>query len=188
MNWLILGIALFAAVHLVSAVVPGSCKSLKAAVGDKLFRTVYSLLALAGVVLIVIGWRSAVPVAVYAPPAWGATLAFLLMFVAVFLFGASHAKTNLKRYVRHPQLTAVILFSVAHLLSNGDIRSIVLFASLGAWALVEIPLINRREGEWIKPPRASMKSEMIGATISVVVFLVLVALHPYFAGVSPLPG
>jgi len=123
MNWLIFGIALFTAVHLVSAVVPASCRSLKAAIGDKVFRSVYSLLVLAGLVLIVVGWRSAVPVAVYAPPAWGPTVAFLLMFAAVFLFGASHAKTNFKRYLRHPQLTGVLLFSAAHLLANGDSRS-----------------------------------------------------------------
>ena len=188
MNWLIFGTALFVSVHLVSAVVPSSVAALKSAVGEKPFRGVYSLLVLAGVVLIVVGWRSAVPVAVYAPPEFGPTLAFLLMFVSIFLFGASHAKTSLKRYVRHPQLTAVLLWSIAHLLSNGDIRSLVLFGSLGVWALVEMPLINHRDGEWEKPPRASMKSELIGAAISVVVFLVLIALHPHFAGVSPLPG
>jgi len=188
MNWLIFGIALFVSVHLVSSIVPASCAALKAAVGEKAYRGTYSVLVLIGLALIVYGWRNAVPVVVYAPPEFGPTAAFLLMFVSVFLFGASHARTNLKRYVRHPQLTAVLLFSAAHLLSNGDIRSIVLFASLGAWALIEIPLINRRDGEWKKPPRAGMKSEMIGAAISVVVFLVLVALHPYFAGVSPLPN
>lgn len=188
MNWLIFGTALFVSVHLVSAVVPSSCASLKAAVGAKAYRGIYSLLAVTGIALIVFGWRNAVPIAVYAPPDFGPTLAFLLMFVSVFLFGASHARTSLKRYVRHPQLAAVLLWSAAHLLSNGDIRSIVLFGSLGVWALIEIPLINHREGEWQKPPRASMRSEMIGATISVVVFLVLIALHPYFAGVSPLPG
>ena len=188
MNWLIFGIALFVSVHLVSAVVPSSCAALKAAVGEKAYRSVYSVLVLIGLVLIVFGWRNAVPIVVYAPPEFGPTVAFLLMFVSVFLFGASHARTNLKRYVRHPQLSAVMLWSAAHLLSNGDIRSIVLFSSLGAWALIEIPLINRRDKEWKKPPRASMKSERIGAAISVVVFLVLVALHPYYTGVSPLPN
>lgn len=188
MDWLIFGIALFTAVHLLSAVAPSSVASLKQAIGEKIFRGAYSLLVLAGIVLIVVGWRSAIPVAVYAPPAWGPTVAFLLMFVAVVLFGASHARTNLKRYIRHPQLSSVVLFAIAHLLANGDIRSIVLFTSLGVWALIEMPLISRREGEWNKPPRASARSEMIGAAISVVVFLVLVALHPYFAGVSPLPA
>ena len=186
MNWLTIGLAIFVAVHLISSVTPSACASLKSAIGNNAFRGAYSVLALAGIVLIVIGWRSSVPVVVYAPPAWGMTVAFFLMLISVFLFGASHAKTNIKRYVRHPQLTAVLVWSIAHMLSNGDIRSLTLFGTLGLWALVSIPLINRREGEWQKPERASMRSEMIGATISVVVYLVMIALHPYYAGVSPL--
>ncbi len=186
MNWLTLGLAVFVAVHLVSSVAPSACAALKSAIGENAFRGAYSVLALAGIVMIVIGWRNSVPVLVYAPPAWGMTVASFLMLISVFLFGASHAKTNIKRYVRHPQLTSVFVWSVAHLLSNGDIRSLTLFGTLGLWALVEMPLINRREGQWEKPERASVRSEMIGATISVVVFLVLIALHPYYAGVSPL--
>jgi uncharacterized membrane protein len=188
MNWLIIGIGLFTIVHLASSLAPSLRASLKQSIGEKPFRGVYALLSLAGIAMIVVGWRSTVPVVVYAPPSWAPTVAFFLMFVAIVLFGASHAKTNIKRYVRHPQLTSVVLFAIAHLLANGDIRSLILFGSLGVWALLEMPLINKREGEWIKPPRASMKSEMIGAAISVVVFLVLIALHPYFAGVSPLPA
>lgn len=188
MNLLIFGIALFAAVHLVSAVVPAAVRSLKEVTGANAYRGVHALLSLAGVVMIVVGWRSAVPVVVYAPPAWGTSVAFVLMFASIYLFGASHGRMRIKRVVRNPQLTAVVLWSVAHLLANGDIRSIVLFGSLGAWALVEIALLNRRAGEWIKPPPTTMKSELIGAAIGLVVFLVLVALHPYFAGVSPLPA
>jgi len=65
---------------------------------------------------------------------------------------------------------------------------LILFAGLGLWAAAEMSLINHREGVWVKPERASVKSEVIGATVGVVVFLVLIALHPYFAGVSPLPA
>lgn len=188
MTWLISGIALFVIVHLSSSAFPGMRSMLKETIGEKAHRGAFAALALAGVVMIVIGWRSTIPVAIYAPPSWGATLAFLLMFISIVLFGASHAKTNIKRVVRHPQLTAVALWSVAHLASNGDTRSLILFGSLGLWALTEMLLINRRDGEWLKPERAMMKNEAIGATISVIVFLVLLALHPYFAGVSPLPA
>jgi len=186
MNLLIFGIALFTSVHLVSSVAPASCASLKEAIGDNAFRVAYAVLALLGIVLIVIGWRSAVPVVVYAPPPWGQSVAFFLMFIAIFLFGVSHGKSQVKRLLRHPQLIAVLLWSTAHLLANGDIRSVILFGSLGAWALVEIPLLNRRDGEWQRPPRANMRSELISAAVSVVVFLVLIALHPYIAGVSAL--
>ena len=104
MNWLIAGVALFISTHLVSAVVPSAVSSLKAAIGPNLFRGIYSVLVLVGVTLIVIGWRSAIPVVVYAPPVWGSHLALTLMFVAVYLFGASHAKLRVLRFVRHPSI------------------------------------------------------------------------------------
>jgi len=188
MTWLLSGIALFTLLHLTSSVVPSLRDYLQTMFGRNAYRAGFAILAILGFVMIVIGWRSSVPIAVYAPPAWGATLALLLMFVAIVLFGAAHAKTNIKRFVRHPQLTSVLLWSLAHLASNGDSRSLILFGSLGVWAALEIVMINRRDGHWQKPGRATSKSEAIGATISVVIFLVLIALHPYFAGVSPLPG
>lgn len=188
MTWLVGGIALFSITHLAIALAPALRSKLGSAMGPGMFRAVFSALALAGLAMIVIGWRSTMPVAIYAPPAWGPTLALLLMFVAVFLFGAAHAKTNIKRFVRHPQLSSVLLWSVAHLVSNGDSRSLILFGSLGVWAMIEMPLINRRDGEWLRPERATNRSELIAAAVAVVMFLVLIALHPYFAGVSPIPA
>lgn len=188
MTWLIAGIALFTLLHLMSSLMPGVRRHLNSTMGEKAYRGVYSGLVIVAFVILVIGWRSAQPIAVYAPPAWGQSLAFFLMFVSVVLFGASHGKTNIKRLIRHPQLAAVILWSVAHLASNGESRSLVLFGSMGVWALLEIALINRRDGEWVRPPRSTRRGELITAAISVTVFLVLIALHPYFAGVSPLPA
>jgi uncharacterized membrane protein len=187
MAWLLTGLTLWIVVHLVPSVAPALKARLHAALGAGPYRGVFALLVLLGLVLIVIGWRSAVPALVYAPPAWGRMAAFPLMFVAVLLFGASHAKTNLKRLIRHPQLAGVLLWSVSHLLANGDTRSLLLFGGLGTWALLEMVLISRREGAWVKPERAAPKSELVGVIVSIIVFAVLVALHPYFAGVSLLP-
>lgn len=188
MSWLVTGIAFFTLLHLSSAAFPGLRVKLKSGLGENGYKALYAMLSLAGLAVLVVGWRSTPPMAVYSPPAWGQSLAFFLMFISIALFGASHARTNIKRLVRHPQLTAVLLWSIAHLSANGDSRSLILFGSLGIWALLEMPLINRRDGEWEKPARASMRNEMIGAAVSVTIFLVLIALHPYFAGVSPLPG
>ena len=187
MAWLIGGIALFALVHLTAVASPGLRKTIRLSIGPNAYRSAFAALSITGLGLAVIGWRATVPVAIYAPPGWGATLAFLLMFVAIVLFGAAHAKTNIKRFVRHPQLTSIVLWAFAHLVSNGDMRSLILFSSMAVWATVEMILINHRDGEWQKPERASPRSEMIAAAISVVIYLVLIALHPYFAGVSPLP-
>ena len=42
---------------------------------------------------------------------------------------------NVKRLLRHPQLTGVALWGIGHLLANGESRSIILFGGLGAWAI-----------------------------------------------------
>ena len=109
------------------------------------------------------------------------------MLVSVMLFGAANYPTRIKRIVRHPQLTGLGLWSIGHLLSNGDSRSLVLFGGLGFWALVEMLLINRREGAWVKPDAPTLSAEARGFVISVIIFFVFVYLHPYFAGVSPIP-
>ena len=85
------------------------------------------------IVLMVAGWRSAAADIVYEPPAWGRHFAMLLMLVAFFLFAFSHGKSNAKRFIRHPQLTAVVVWAIAHLLANGDTRSLTLFGVLGIW-------------------------------------------------------
>lgn len=187
MNLLVAGMILWAVVHLFPAVAAPVRGKLIAAVGEKPYRGAFALVMFVALGMIIAGWRSTPPAALYSPPAWSRELAFLLMFFSIVLFGASHAKTNIKRFVRHPQLSSIILWALAHLVANGDSRSLVLFGGMLAWAMVEIPLINRRQGEWVKPQRAAMRSEMIGIAISVVIFLVLVALHPNFAGVSALP-
>ena len=186
MTWLLLGIALFVLVHVSSSVLHPLHAGLKRRIGANAHRGLYSVAVLAGVVLIVIGWRQTVPVALYGPPSWGPMLTLPLMFLALYLLGSSHAKTTVTRYVRHPQLAAIVVWAVAHLLANGDVRSFALFAALGAWALIEMPLLNRRDGEWLKPPPSTAKKEWIAVGVTATVFLVLIALHRFYAGVSPL--
>jgi len=187
MMWLVGGVALWAIMHFVPTVLPGVRSNLISSLGEKPYRGIFALMVLSSLVMMVIGWRTTIPVILYAPPWWGQNFAILLMFASINLFGAAHAKTNLKRIIRHPMLTGLLFWAIAHIAANGDIRSLILFGGLGLWSAIEMSLINKREGMWVKPEKASLRSEAIAATVSVVVFLVLIALHPYFAGVSPLP-
>ena len=79
---------------------------------------------------------------------------------------------------------SIITWSIAYLLVNGDSRPIVLFGGMGVWAIMEILLINRRDGEWIKKPAPAWSKEIKGLAISVLIFVILVAEHPLIAGVS----
>ena len=187
MLWLCIGVLWWAAVHLTPSVAPDFRKSMVDRIGEKAWKGLFALDIVIALVLIVVGWRSAVPQNVYLPPLWGSRAALLLMAVSVYLFGAAQGKSAIKTVIRHPMLAAVAVWAIAHLLANGDLRSLVLFGGLGLWALVEIPLINRREGQWIKPDAQSPAAELKIVLISAVVYVVLVFLHPYFAGVSPIP-
>mgnify|MGYP001823224390 FL=1 len=116
---------------------------------------------------------------------YGLRRAFMLMILIAFiLMGASNYPTRIKSFIRHPQLTGVAIWALAHLLLNGDNRSIVLFGWLGAWAILEIILINRREGAWVKQASPGWARELRGLVISLVVFVVFAVAHPYFTGVA----
>ncbi|MEM8769561.1 MAG: NnrU family protein [Pseudomonadota bacterium] len=121
---------------------------------------------------------------VYSAPLAGAPMVTsVLMVLAFILMGAANAPTNLKRMLRHPMLTGVIVWAVAHLLANGDSRSVVLFGGLGIWAAVAMPLINRREGPREKPEAVPVQKDIVLIVIGVILTLVVAYFHEYLAGV-----
>ena len=187
MIWLCIGVLLWMAVHFIPSGARGLRDMLVARIGENPYKGVFSLAIVLSIVLMVVGWRSATPEIVYRPPTWGTPVTSVLMLISILLFGAANQPTRIKRYLRHPMLTGMALWSLSHLISNGDSRSLVLFGGLGLWALIEMPLINRRQGKWVRPYGPALSVEVRGILISVVIFFVLVFLHSYFAGVSPFP-
>jgi uncharacterized membrane protein len=185
MIWLVLGVLLWSFVHLTPSVARPFRASLIERLGDRPYQGLFTLAIIASIVLMVVGWRSSVPVPVYAAPGWGRIAAEGLMLVAPLLFVASGLATNIKRVVRHPQLTGVAVWAGGHLLANGDQRSLVLFGGLAVWALVAIATINRRDGEWARGGTQPWAGELKLVGIATVAYAVLFFAHPYIAGVSP---
>lgn len=188
MNMLLAGLALWIILHFIPCLGRGLRASLIKRVGDKAYQGGFALGVLLSVVLMVLGWRSAEQIAVYEPILALKPIGMLLILIGFVFFGLSHAKTNLKRYVRHPQLTGMVAWAIGHLLTNGDNLSVVLFSALGAWALINMILINRRDGAWQKPEPVPLKAEIKPIVIGLIVFVVFFAAHPYLFGVSPISG
>ncbi len=188
MSELVFGIVVWCGIHLMPSVAPPLRQRLIAAIGPNPYRGIFALLILISTACIVIGWRSAPIAAAYYPRGWGRTAAIPLVFLAFLLFAASPLKTNVKRYIRHPQLTGVVVWAVAHLLSNGESRSLVLFGSFGVWALLEIILISRREGAWERPPPEAFTAELKPLLAGTLAFVAFFMLHPYIFGISLWPG
>jgi uncharacterized membrane protein len=187
MTLLTIGVLLWAAVHLLPAAGPQARARIAGRLGEGPFRGLFSLLIILSLVLIVVGWRSALPEFVYIPPAWGREAAGLLVFAGFILFVAARAPTNIKRVLRHPQLTGVLAWAIGHLLANGESRSLILFGGLAAWSLVEMIAINRRDGAWRKPDRRSVISDVMTVVIGAVVFALFLFLHRWIAGVPLIP-
>jgi uncharacterized membrane protein len=188
MTFLILGVALWSAAHFIPVGATGLRGNLVSNIGEGPYKGLFSLTLIGSVVLMVLGWRSITPNLVYDPPAFGAIIMAPLMLFAFALLGAANYKTNIKRLIRNPMLTGVVVWSVAHLATNGDDRSIALFGGMGLWALIMILLGNKRDGAYEKPEALPFKAEVKGFLITLVVFVVIILLHPYFAGVSPRLG
>ena len=81
-------------------------------------------------------------------------------------------------------LLGVATWAFGHLLVNGDIRSIILFGGMGAWSLLSIVTINRRDGDWLKPKKVPIKKDAITISIAIIMYVVLLFAHPYLSGVK----
>jgi uncharacterized membrane protein len=179
MTLLVLGLALWIVAHLFKRVMPDQ----RAAMGNA-GRGVMAVLIVVSVVLMVIGYRAAPVVNLWSPPGWLVGINNLLMVFAFYLYAASGAKTWITRKIRHPQLTAVKVWALAHLLVNGDLASAVLFGGLLVWAVVSVIVLNRADPVWVKPPPRPAKKEVTAVVATVVVVVVVMLIHNWL-GVQP---
>ncbi len=179
MTLLVLGLALWWAAHLFKRAAPAQ----RAALGDK-GKGLVALLIVGSVVLMVIGYRSAPQTDLWSAPRFLVGINNLLMVFAFYLYAASGAKTWITRKIRHPQLTAVVVWAVAHLLVNGDLAAVVLFGGLLAWAVVSIIVLNRAEPVWVRPEPRPAKKEVTAVVATVVVVIVVMLIHNWL-GVQP---
>lgn len=168
---LALGLALWAVPHLLKRLAPG----LRAQWGDKA-KLPLTLAMVAGIVLMVLGYRSTA-----GQFYWGRSSAMvginnLLMLASVYLFAAAGMKTAIARKLRHPMLWGVILWSVAHLLVNGDTPSFVLFGGIAAWASASMLLINRA-GPWVPPAAKPAKFEAMAVAGTLLVYGAIAGVH-----------
>lgn len=181
MTLIFLGLVLWIVPHVLKRLTPG----LRARMGDP-GKGAIALAIVLGVVAMVIGYRGAEVVPVYAPLPGMGHLNNTLMLVSVFLFGVGGTKGVLYTRMRHPMLWGQVIWAVAHLLVNGDQASVLLFGGLGLWALGTMALINRTP--WVPPVGGrGIKGDAMNLVGTVALFGVIALIHdwlghPVFAG------
>lgn len=181
MIWIILGLVLWTAAHTFKRWAPATRESLGGPGAG-----LVALGAVGAIVLMVIGYRSVETV-----PLWhlglGATIANnLLMLVAIALLGVGNSRSRLRGTLRHPMLTGVIVWAIAHLLVSGDLESLVLFGGLAIWAMLEMAVINRSDPAPAQYTEGTVQGDIRLAIITVVVMAVIMGIHVVF-GLRPWP-
>ena len=188
MSLLIAGVVIWSLAHLFPSVLPATRDGLMRKLGENPYRGLFALVIIGSLILIVLGWKRAVPSALYAPPFAANPVISALVLIGLILFFASQAAGNIKRFVRHPQMVGTMLWGVAHLLTNGSTRDVALFGGLTVWAIVEILMCNRRDGKWQKPAPAAVKSDLVPIVIGSAVFAAVLYFHGTLFGVPAIPG
>lgn len=183
---LLAGLVVFLGIHSLAIYAPQLRASLTARLGAG-YRGVYSLIALAGLWMVVQGFREARldPVVLYVAPAGLRHLTLLLMLPVFPLLVGAYLPGHIKARLKHPMLVATKLWAVAHLLVNGRLADVVLFGAILAWAVIDRISLKRRAAP--PPPAPRALYDVIAVGVGLALYVAFVAgVHLRLFGVSPM--
>jgi len=187
MSQLVIGLLLFLGIHSIS-IVAEDFRDRMAARSEIGWKAVYSIVAIVGAVLIVRGYADARldPTVLYTTPVWLRHLASLLLLPVFVLFFAPYLPGRIKTAAKHPQLVAVKLWAVSHLLVNGTVADVVLFGSFLAWAVADRISLKRRVIRPIPEAPAGGMNDVILVVVGLGAYVAFALwLHAAWIGVAP---
>jgi uncharacterized membrane protein len=145
---LIAGVLLFLGVHSLRIVVDGWRASQVARFGAGPWKGIYSLISIAGFVLLIWGFSLArqQPVSLYVPPLSLRHANALFTLVAFILVAAAYVPRNhLKSTLGHPMYAGIKVWALGHLLATGMLHDVVLFGAFLVWAVAGFTVSRRRD-------------------------------------------
>src|ERR1019366_213079 len=157
-----------------------------ARLGQNGYRALFALVSIAGLALIVWGYgqyHAHELIQVWSPPAFMRHVTEGLMLFAVIFFTAAFIPSHIKAKLKHPMLAGVKTWALAHLLSNGDLGSILLFGAFLAWGVYARIAAKVRGGFVTTLAAAGYTNDVIFVVIGIVIYLALgYAFHPMVIG------
>jgi uncharacterized membrane protein len=222
MDWLEFAAALL--VFMASHVVParsGMKGALVSRLGHRGYGVVFGLLSIVLLWWVIVAAARAPFVPLWDQQAWMRWLVNTAMPLVVLLIclsiaapnplsfggrasGFDPARPGLAGVVRHPLLWALLIWSLAHMLVNGDLAHVILFGLFALYAAVGMSMIDRRlrrkwgADAWVTRASATSNLPFGGnwrgywpewwrIALAVAVWAGLLHLHLPVIGVSPLP-
>jgi uncharacterized membrane protein len=172
---LILGLIIFLGVHSVRIFAEDWRQSVIARLGDGPWKGIYSVLSIAGFVLIIWGY--------------GRHTAIILNLIALLLFALYVVPSGyLKARLGHPMLLSIKVWAFAHLISNNTLADLILFGAFLIWALADIRAARGRDRtRGTVRVAGPVRYDAIAVVAGFVIWAaILWRLHEWVIGVSPL--
>jgi uncharacterized membrane protein len=186
---LVLGLVVFLGNH-IFVTMRGARARMMARLGSNGYRALFSVIAIAGLALIVWGYadyRAQGMIPVWSPPAFMRHITVGLMLLAVIFLTAAFVPSHIKMKLKHPMLASVKTWALAHLLANGDLGSIMLFGSFLAWGVYARIAAKRRGDKGATTAPAGWTNDIVVVALGIAIFLALgLWFHPYVVGVKVL--
>lgn len=159
MSAFLISIAVFISVHLILPI-PQIRNRLIGLIGKRPYLLLYSLLSIGLIVWVIAAARNAPYIELWPPRPWQALVPLLVVPIAAWLLIGGLTEPNplsislrsasvtriggVARIIRHPVLWGFLLWAASHVVTNGDLVSIIMFGGLAALALGGFGLVDLR--------------------------------------------
>ena len=102
------------------------------------------------------------------------------MTVSFILLAAANMRGHLRRALQHPMLLGILIWSLTHLLANGDRTGTVLFGAFLAYAVLD--LVSAISRHAVKPFVPEARFDVIAVVAGIAVALGVMTLHRVLFG------
>ena len=186
---LLLGLFLFITAHSLSFFASGTRARVVSVAGEMRWKRFVAVTSLAGLVLVYFGYTAAQATAlqIFEPAPWARYLCLVLMVPVFPLLFATYLPGRIQRLAVHPMLTAVTLWSFAHLLANGTSPDVILFWSFFIWSVADRLGLKYRPAPAVPGAPPHRANDLIAIVLGLAVYgVMLFWAHAWLFGVGPL--
>ena len=187
MPWFLIGLLGFLGLHSLRIAAPAWREARIAAMGDKAWKGIYSLLSIAFFVLMIWGYGQMRqhPVLVWQPPLALRHVGMLLVVIAFVLIVAAYVPNNaIRARLGHPMILGIKTWAFAHLLMSGWLHSMLLFGAFLLWAIFGYADMRKRPRDAAAKPSVAMTLITVAAGILFAAVFAMF-LHGMLIGVKP---
>ena len=190
MGSLIAGLFVFLGLHSLRMVAGDWRARQMARLGEGPWKAIYSLLSIAGFMLLIWGFGEARqhPHVLYAPPMGLRHANALFTLVAFVLVAAAYVPRNhLKAKLGHPMYAGIKIWALGHLLATGMLHDVVLFGAFLIWAIAGFSVSRRRDRKAaVAYPAGTIVGDLLALAIGTALWAAFAFwLHAKWIGVAP---